>query len=147
MICMLAKIRYRRSRDLTDVAFVKDTCIWKVTDRWWVHSNNMESLLPTATQFIKLPKRTNSRSTQYRGSFAAVFGRRSVQIAGEMGLKKRSEPDDLPIETVTILASYNMDYLTETINETINAVIQDGMTRNLRRNILVPIFKGQYHWV
>ena len=32
----------------------------------------------------------------------------------KMGLKKARGPDDLPMEAIRILASYNMDLLTET---------------------------------
>ena len=71
--------------------------------------------LPTATQCRKCQRRTKIGIT-YTGFFAAILDRRSAQTAGEMGLKKACGPGVLSIESAKILASYNMDYLTETIN-------------------------------
>ena len=47
----------------------------------------------------------------------------------KMGLNKACGHDDLPIETVKILASYSVDHLTETMN----IVMQDGMPRNWKK--------------
>ena len=131
IIYKLAKSR-ERTRDLTDIAFVKDrdgkipTDGESIRTRW---KGYFQLLFSVENDIEELQE---VQPTEGSLPLCAVEGVRK-QLEN-MGLNKACGPDDLPIEAVKILASYNVDHLTETMN----IVMKDGMPRNWKRSRLVP---------
>ena len=134
MIYKLAKKR-ERTRDLTDIAFVKDrdgnilTYGESIRARWKGYfqllfnvENNREELQEVQPTEGPLPQ------------YSVEEVRKQLDT---ISLNKACGPDDLPIEAVKILASYRVDHLTETMK------MQGGMPRHLKISRLVTMYKGK----
>ena len=59
--------------------------------------------------------------------------------AGRWQLDNATGPDDLPIESVKILAKHDIRYLVEDMNQ----VLQQGIPETRRKSRTVPIYNGK----
>ena len=139
MIYKLAKSREKRTRDLTDIAFVKDRDGHIFTDGESIRTR-WKGYFQLHVLFNVENDREELQEVQPTEGPLPLYSVEEVRKQLEkMGINKACGPDDLPIEAVKIIASYSLDHLTETMN----IVMQDGMPRNWKIRRLVPIHKGK----
>ena len=114
MVYKLAKTRDRRSKHISDMPFI----------------NSLEGKIPTVgneiiqrwlSYFDGLLNTENARKQiesglATEGPIETFNENEGSEQLGKMGLDKTTGPDDLPIETVKILAKQNIRYVVEAMN-------------------------------
>ena len=138
IIYKLARSRDRRSRDISDIAYVKDedgTILiesGKIKGRWKFF-------------FYKLFNAENQREQQYElltteGPVQCFSLDEVKKQMAKMGKGKSCGPDELPIEAIQIILEYKPECIVEAFN---NILRSNKMPNDWRKSRMVPIFKGQ----
>ena len=68
-----------------------------------------------------------------------IFNDKVSKQIGKMVLNKATGPDDIPIESVKILAKQDISYVVGAMNQ----VLQQGISEIWRKSRMVPIYKGK----
>ena len=110
MIYKLSKTRERRTRDLTDIAYIKDSNGTILTDedeikaRW---KESFETLLNVENEREELEP-----TDPVQGPIPMVNDAEIEKQLSKMGRNKACGPDDLPIEAIMVIAELKPELLT-----------------------------------
>ena len=138
IIYKLAKSRDRRSRDISDIAYVKDehgtilTESGKIKERWNFLFDKLFNAENPREQLDELP--TTEGPVEWL-SLDEV--KKQME---KMGKGKACGPDELPIEAVHIILDYKPECIVEAFN---NILRTNKMPNDWRKSRMVPIFKGK----
>ena len=138
IIYKLAKSRDRRSRDTSDIDYVKDehgtilTESGKIKERLKLH---FDKLFNAETPREQLDELLTTEGPVECFSLDEV----NKQMA-KMGKGKACGPDELPIEAVHIILDYKPECIVEAFN---NILKSNKMPNDWRKSRMVPIFKGK----
>ena len=134
MIYKLSKTRERRKRDLTDIAYIKDSNGTILTDedeikaRW---KESFETLLNVENEREELEPTdpVQGNDTEIRKQLS------------KMGRNKACGPDDLPIELEAIMVVAEMK--PELLTYALQRIMADGIPDSWKKSKLIPIFKNK----
>ena len=134
MIYKLSKTRERRTRDLTDIAYIKDSNGTILTDEDEINARWKES-------FETLLNVENIREeiefiVPVQGPIPSVNDTEISKQLSNMGRNKACGPDDLPIEAIMVVAELQPELLTY-IRQRIMA---NGIPDSWKKSKLIPIF-------
>ena len=133
MIYKLSKARERRTRDLTDIAYIKDSNETILTDedkikaRWkesFECRNEREELEPT---------------DPVQGPIPSVIDTEIMKQLSKMVRNKACGPDGLPIEAIMVVAELNPELLTYILQR----IMANGIPCIWKKSKLIPIFKNK----
>ena len=138
-IYKLSKTRERRTRDLTDIAYIKDSNVPILTDEGgikgrWKESfetllnveNEREQLKPTDP----VPGPIKSENDTEIWKQLSKMGRRRNKACG---------PDELPIEAIMVIAELKPELLMYILQR----IIANGITDSWKKSKLIPIFNNK----
>ena len=138
IIYKLAKSRDRRSRDISDIAYVKDedgtilTESGKIKGRW---KQNFDKLFNAENPREQLDELPTTEGPVQCFSLDEV----KKQMA-KMGKGKSCGPDELPIEAIQMILEYKPECIVVSFN---NILRSNKMPNDWRKSRMVPIFKGK----
>ena len=131
------KTRERRTRDLTDIAYIKDSNGTILTDedeikaRW---KESFETLLNVENEREELEP-----TDPVQGLIPSVNDTEIRKQLSKMGRNKACGPDDLPIEAVMVVAEMKPELLTYILQR----IMADGIPDSWKKSKLIPIFKNK----
>ena len=137
MFYKLSKTRERRTRDLTDIAYIKDSNGTILGDedeikaRW---KESFETLLNVENEREELEP-----TDPVQGPIPSVNDTGIRKQLSKMGRNKACGPDDLPIEAVMVVAEMKPELLTYVLQRT----MADGIPDTWKNSKLIPIFKNK----
>ena len=137
MVYTLVKTRYRRSKDISDMPFINSlegqilTVGSEIIQRWLTY---FDGLLNTENTRKQIESGVVTEGPNETFNVNGV----SEQL-GKMGLDKATGADDLPIETVRILAKQDIRYVVEAMNQ----VLHHGIQEIWRKSMMVSMYKGK----
>ena len=137
MIYKLSKTRERRTRDLSDIVYIKDSngtiltdedkikAIWKESCKTLINvENEREELEPT---------------DPVQGPIPSVNDTEIRKQLSNMRRKKACGPADLPIEAVIVVAEMKPELLTYILQR----MMANGIPDSWKKSKLIPIFKNK----
>ena len=137
MIYKLSKTRERRTRDLTDIAYIKDSNGTILTDedeikaRW---KESFETLLNVENEREELEP-----TDPVQGPIPTVNDAEIEKQLSKMGRNKACGPDDLPIEAIMVIAELKPELLTYILQQ----IMANGIPDSWKKSKLIPIFKNK----
>ena len=137
MIYKLSKTRERRTRDLTDIAYIKDSNGTTLTDedeikaRW---KESFETLLNVENEREELEP-----TDPVQGPIPTVNDAEIEKQLSKMGRNKACGPDDLPIEAIMVIAELKPELLTYILQQ----IMANGIPDSWKKSKLIPIFKNK----
>ena len=136
MIYKLSKSRARRTRHLTDIAYIKDSNGTILTDedeikaRW---KESFETLLNVENEREELEP-----TDPVQGPIPTVNDAEIKKQLSKMGRNKACGPDDLPIEAIMVVAELKPEMLTY-----IQRIMANGIPDSWKKSKLIPITKNK----
>ena len=137
IICKLPKTRERRTRDLTDIVYIKDSKGTILMDedeikaRW---KESFETLLNVENEREKLEP-----TDPVQGPIPSANDTEIRKQLSKMGRNKACGPDDLPIEAIMVVAEMKAELLTYILQR----ILADGIPDSWKKSKLIPIFKNK----
>ena len=137
MIYKLSKTRERRTRDLTDIAYIKDSNGTILMDedeikaRW---KESFETLLNVENEREELEP-----TDPVQGPIPTVNDAEIEKQLSKMGRNKACGPDDLPIEAIMVIAELKPELLTYILQQ----IMANGIPDSWKKSKLIPIFKNK----
>ena len=137
MIYKLSKTRERRTRDLTDIADIKDSNGSILTDeedikaRW---KESFETLLNVENERDDLDP-----TDPVHGPMPSVNDTDIKKQLSNMGRNKACGPDDLPVEAIMMVADLKPELLTYILQR----IMANGIPDSWKKSKLIPIFKNK----
>ena len=138
IIYKLAKSTDRRSRDISDIAYVKDedgtilTESGKIIGRW---KQNVDKLFNA-----EIPREQLDELTTTEGPVQCFSLNETRKQMAKMGKGKACVPDELPIEVIQIISEYKPECIVEAFNIILRT---NKMPNDWRKSRMVPVFKGE----
>ena len=137
MIYKLSKTRERRTRDLTDIAYINDSNGTILTDedeikaRW---KESFETLLNVENEREELEP-----TDPVQGPIPSVNDAEIKKQLSKTGRNKACGPDDLPIEAIMVIAELKPELLTHILQQ----IMANGIPDSWKKSKLIPIFKNK----
>ena len=134
MIYKLYKTRERRTRDLTDIAYIKDsngTILTDEDERW---KESFETLLNVDNEREELEP-----TDPVQGTIPSVTDAEIKKQLSKMGRNKACGSDDLPIEAIMVIAELKPELLTYILQQ----IMANGIPDSWKKSKLIPIFKNK----
>ena len=137
MLYKLSKTRGRRTRDLTDIAYIKDSNGTIPTDedeikaRW---KESFETLLKVENEREELEP-----TNPMQGPIPSVNDAEIRKQLSKMGRNKACGPDDLSIEAIMVVAEIKPELLTYILQR----IMTYGIPYSWKKNKFIPIFKNK----
>ena len=137
IIYKLSKTRERRTRDLADSAYIKDSNVTILTDedeikaRW---KESFETLLNVENEREELEP-----TDPVQGPIPSVNDTEISKQLSKMGRNKACGPDDLPIEAIMVVAEMKPKLLTYILQR----ILYNGIRDSWKKGKLIPIFKNK----
>ena len=137
IIYKLAETRERRTRDLTDITYIKDCNGTILTDddeikaRW---NESFETLLNVANEREELEP-----PDPVQGPIPSVNDTEIRKQPSKMGRNKACGPDDLPIEAIMVVAEMKLELVTYILQR----IMANGIPDSWKKSKLIPIFKNK----
>ena len=137
IIYKLYKTRERRTRDITDIAYIKDSNGSILTDEDEIKAR-WEELFETLLN-VENEREELERTDPVQGPIPSVNDTEIKKQLSKMGRNKAYGPDDLPIEAIMMVEELKPELLTYILQR----IMANGIPDSWKKSKLIPIFKNK----